>query len=202
MSILLAFIFALSSLSMPALNASLDAPAHTHEALLAPRIEAPAQATLKPTEVEVTTTPAPKAPAQALPQAPAQQVSPLPKGAPIDQSEAPKEATASPTVPSQAPTVQCEEDMPCWDCSENDDRECIDGKPVEATVEVGTATDEDSAWMSLESLGEREVPAGMKLEYVGTVTTEPTPAFAQFHVMDTERENVWHIFQYVLTYDA
>jgi hypothetical protein len=157
-------------------------------------IEAPAQAPLNHDRVEVQTSPAPapapavEAPTQAPAEAP--QVDPMPLGAPGE---------SAPETAPHAP-VQCEEDMPCWDCSANDSRTCIDGVPAE----VGTATAEDSAWMSLEAIGpDVEVLEGHILEYAGTVTGEPTDLTAvQFHVMDTETENVFHIFQYTRVFNA
>lgn len=204
MSFLLAFIFALSSLSMPAMNASLEAPATTHEALLDRPITAPSQAHLEAPEVEVTTTPAPAS--QAPTQAPAPQVSPIPKGAPIDQSEAPSQtAPHAPEGTAIDPTPNCEEDMPCWEGSINDDRY---NTPAEDTVEdapqVGTATPEDNAWASVQALGpDVEVLEGYALKYFGTFTEEPTDLPAtQFAVMDTETFDCWHVFGYVVQTDA
>jgi hypothetical protein len=181
-------------------------PTQAHQAPLSQAlkdrpIQAPSQATLKAPEVDVTTTPAPT---QAPTQAP--QIAPIPQGAPGSSApETAPHAPVQPTVPTQAPVQPpiCEEDMPCWDCSENDNRTCIDGTPVEseapAEPEVFTATPEDSAWASLEALGpDVEQLEGMALVYRSTVTVEPTDLpETQFAVMDTEQFDTWHIFEYV-----
>ena len=73
----------------------------------------------------VATSPAPEAPTQApilaLPEAPAQ----APYMAPTQPLyEAP---TQAPERPTAAP--DCMEDMPCWDCTAEDNRICVDGIP-------------------------------------------------------------------------
>src|SRR5688500_13393811 len=107
-------------------------------------IEAPAEAKLPSYLSEVQTSPAPtpttEAPATTT-EAPAEapQVWPVPKGAPGQQAPAeapvtpaPEAPTASPTVPAEAPTApRCEEDMPCWEGSPNDDRTAENGPFVE-----------------------------------------------------------------------
>lgn len=116
-----------------------------HEALAqAPTqaIEAPLTAPLTALTYEapaVTTSPAP-APIQALPEAPAQAPYVAPAPAPIAPAQALPEApkTVIPEAPAQAPTQAperptaapgCMEDMPCWDCTVNDDRKCVNGVP-------------------------------------------------------------------------
>jgi hypothetical protein len=198
-SLIMAFTIGLfgSPTEAPEVQPTQASQAPLSQALKERPIKAPAEAEVKAPEVQVSTTPAPTQP-------PVQQVNPVPQGAPSDPITAPEMPTASPTAPTEA-TVQapiCEEDMPCWDCSEKDNRTCIDGVPVEtapAEPEVFTATPEDSAWASLEALGpDVEQLEGMALKYYGTVTEDPTDLpETEFSVMDTEQFDTWHIFGYV-----
>lgn len=165
MSLLLAFIFAIAPLSTQAMNASLEAPATTHEALLEAPIKAPVEAKVDAPEVEVHTSPAPAV-------------------------EAPIEAPVE---------DHCEEDMECWEGSPNDDREYYTAPHAPETT---TASSEDAAWLSIQSLNVEHLD-GLALKYYRTQTAPPTRLDgSQFPVQDTETEGVWHIFGYVPEYDA
>lgn len=102
-----------------------------------------------------------------------------------------------------APILSCEEDMECWAGSANDNR-VHDTATEDATAspEALTASPEDAAWLSLQSIGDIEVLQDHILEYKGTHTTEPTVTAGQFPVMDTETPNVWHVFEYVRIWAA
>lgn len=123
--------------------------------------------------------------------------SPAPSQAP---SQAPVEAV--PEAPVQAPTEapvedSCEEDMPCWVGSANDNR--INPEDTTASPNDRTLTPEEAAaWLSLDtSTGGTDVPEGMILDYVKTVDGPYTAGFAQFTVQDTETEGRLHVFQFM-----
>lgn len=112
------------------------------------------------------------------------------------------EQVVIPSIPAPevgVPTLpRCEEDMECWEGSINDDRVYMTPTPTDTP----TSSPEDSAWLSLQSLGDIEVLEDHILEYKGTHRMEPTTTATQFPVMDTETPNVWHVFEYVRVWTA
>jgi hypothetical protein len=121
-----------------------------------------------------------------------------------------------PTIPAPEVGVRCEEDMPCWTGSPNDDR-ALPAQPARCEEDmpcwVGSPNDDrvyDSpeeldAWISYASLSlPEDAHEGLTMDYIKTVTTEPNSDsldLSEFAIPSTT-STAWHVFRYVPLFTA